>query len=258
MKNVKFLLKTGTIALLFSIISASCTEKEFDPNDPAGSFVIAKEPYDDKNYESAVQKLGEFKSRFPYSKFTSQAELLIANAQFELERYEEAANSYSQFVKLHPKHEQVDFAMYRVGESYWSDSPEAIDRDQEYTVKAMEEWGQLIAKFPDNKYSTQAAQKVAEGRRRLALSSEFVANFYCKMKKYHACAYRFTDLLENYPMFVDLHANALNKAADAFDKLAKAKTQDPESDKNIYFKQYSAAELTAKATELRKRLQTQK
>ena len=50
---------------LTSLLSAgllfACTTKEFDPDNPKKSFVIAKEPYDDGNYEIAINKLGEFK-----------------------------------------------------------------------------------------------------------------------------------------------------------------------------------------------------
>src|SRR4051812_28292124 len=87
----------------YTLFLTGCAEKEFDPNNPEKSYGIAKEPYDDENYEIALQKLGEFKSRFPYSKFAAEAELLIANSQFELGHYTEAALAYEQFVKLHPK-----------------------------------------------------------------------------------------------------------------------------------------------------------
>ncbi len=125
---------------IFNVLLTACTEKEFDPNDPAKSYGIAKEPYDDENYEIALTKLGEFKSRFPYSKYATEAELLIANSHYELSQYTEAALAYAQFVKLHPRHPQVDYAMFRIGESYWQDSPEEVDREQEYTLKAIEEW----------------------------------------------------------------------------------------------------------------------
>src|SRR4051812_6804251 len=82
----RILILLGIIGLL-----GACAEKEFDPNDPEKSFGIAKEPYDSENWDQAVTRLGEFKSRFPYSKFAQEAELLIANAQFELEHYTEAA-----------------------------------------------------------------------------------------------------------------------------------------------------------------------
>src|SRR5690606_40263897 len=66
-------------------------------------------------------------------------------SHYELGQFTEAALAYEQFVKLHPKHPQVDYSLFRVGESYWQDSPEEIDREQEYTLKAIDEWQKLIA-----------------------------------------------------------------------------------------------------------------
>lgn len=243
------------LALLFVFLAPlSCSEKELDPNDPAKSFAYAREPYDDENWEIALQKLGEFKSRFPYSKYAALAELMIADCHFELDQYEEAASAYGQFVKLHPKHEKTEYAMYRIGESYWVDAPEAVDRDQEFTSRAIEEWEKLRRKFPDGTYSKKAAELIAKGERRIAENYEFVAAFYCKLEIQHACAYRSLLLTEKYPQYPDLYKKSLGRAASAFEKLADEKTQEPESDKNIYFKTMSAEEIRAKARELRQKL----
>lgn len=235
-------------------IFAGCAEKEFDPNDPAKSYGIAKEPYDDENYEMALTRLGEFKSRFPYSKYAAEAELLIANAHFELGHYTEAALAYEQFVKLHPKHPKIDYAMFRVGESYWEDAPEQIDREQDYTLKSIKEWEKLIAKLPDSPYSKKASELVKQGKRRVADSIAFIIRFYCKQDIYHACAYRAIQLADEYPEFSDLRIEALEYAIKALDKVADAKAADPKSDKNLYFKSMTADEIRGRAANFRKLL----
>jgi outer membrane protein assembly factor BamD len=239
------------LLLVVSILPIiACSEKEFT-KDPSESYTIAKEPYDSGDYEIALSKLGEFKSRFPYSQFAIEAELLIANSHFELEHYEEAANAYAQFAKLHPKHSKVNFAMFRVGESYWKLSPDSVDREQDFTIKAVEEWEKLIAKNPDSKYSKDAKRLVKEGHRRLAESVEFIADFYCKLDIYDACAYRFMALSKSFPQFTELRFKSLSKAADALEEVAKIKDIDPKSDKNIYVNTMSKDQILALARKLR-------
>ena len=174
----------GHLFILFILLinTIGCSEKEYTGNDPGEAFAFARQPYDEKSYDSAIKKLGEFKSRFPYSKHTALADLYIANANFELEHYEEAAAAYTNFLKLHPKHEQVPYAMYRVGESYWSDSPTTIDRDQEYTQKAIDEWQKLVEKFPQDSYAVKARKQIQEGKEKIAKSHEFIADFFCKLE----------------------------------------------------------------------------
>lgn len=246
-------LKILFFVVLTSTVWCACSEKEFDPNDPEKSFSYAREPYDDKNWEMAKTKLGEFKSRFPYSKFATNAELMIADCHYELSDYAEAASAYSQFAKLHPKHEKVEYALFRVGESYWAEAPEDLDRDQEDTQRAIDEWKKQLERIPNGAYTKQAKDLIEKGTRRIAESYNFVAKFYCKQEIYHACAYRSLVLTEKFPQYADLNENAYAMAGNAFEHLAAAKREDPESDKNIYFKTMSAEELAAKSRELKEK-----
>ena len=252
--SARYIIRLFSFLFFLLIITDGCSEKEYTGSDPGEAFAFARIPYDEKSYENSIKRLGEFKSRFPYSKHTALADLYIANSHFELEQYEEAAASYMNFLKLHPKNEQIPYAMYRVGESYWSDSPTSIDRDQEYTQKAIDEWQKLIEKFPQDSYSDKARKQVQEGKEKIAKSHEFIADFYCKLEIYHACAYRFMLLSKEYPEFKEIHAKALKRAAMALEFLAKAKEADPESDKNIYFKTMTPDQMKQKAKEMREEL----
>lgn len=242
------------VAIVIPVLFFACAEKEFDPNDAEKSFGIAKEPYDDGTYEIAVQKLGEFKSRFPYSKYAVEAELLLANAQYELGHYTEAAVAYEQFVKLHPKHPKTDYALFRVGESYWEDAPEEIDREQEYTTKAIKEWEKLVERMPDSPYAKKAKDLIQQGKRRIAESIAFIFQFYCRQDINHACAYRAIQLADEFPEFPELRIDALEHAIGALEQVAKAKAKDPASDKNLYFKTMSSTEIQARADGFKKLL----
>ena len=246
------MLRYGFLILISSIFFLGCSEKELDPNDPVKSFAIVKEPYDDENYEHAITRLGEFKSRFPYSRYAVEAELLIANAQFELEQFPEAAVSYEQFVKLHPKHPQVEFAMFRVGECYWEDSRDNVDQEQEYTLKAVDTWRDLVVKIPQSPYAERARKLIQEGQRRIAESVAFIVKFYCKQEIYHACAYRALQLADEYKVFPDLHAMAVKKAVESLEEVAKVKAKDPTSDKNLFLKNMTEQEIRARADQLRR------
>jgi outer membrane protein assembly factor BamD len=255
LQNMSKYLKSLIYMLLGGILLFACTEKEFNPDDPAGSFAIAREPYDDGNYEIALSKLGEFKTRFPYSQFAANAELLIANSHFELGQYDEAAITYEQFVKLHPKHDQIDFAMFRIGECYWSEAPEQVDRDQDLTVKALDAWQRLMDQRPQSEYSKKAKEFLDEGRLRIAKSLEFIVKFYCKQEIYHACATRALELAEKYPQMKEMRNEALKLAADSLEQVARQKETNSESDKNLYLNNLSAAEIRAKADAARKLIQ---
>jgi outer membrane protein assembly factor BamD len=240
------------LMILAGLLLAACSEKELDPNDAQKSFGIAKEPYDAGRYEDGIRRLGEFKSRFPYSQYTPEAELLIADCQFRLDRYQESAASYETFVKLHPKHAKIDFAMFRQGESYWQDAPEVVSREQEYTEKAVNKWKDLVEKHPSSQYAVQAKELIEKGTRRIAESMRFTARFYCKQEIWHACAFKYIRVLEKFPQYKDMTKEALEKAADALEIVAKEKEQEPDSDKNLFHRTMTASQIREKAANFRK------
>lgn len=233
------------------LLLTACQEKDFDVNDVAGSFQTAKQPYDDKNYEFALKRLGEFKSRFPYSKYAIEAEFFIANCHYELGHYPEATVAYKHFIKLHPKHPSGDFAQFRIGMSYWKDAPEAIDREQDLTAKAIAEWKILEERYKQSKFAAEAKALSAKGEKRIVESEEFIAKFLCKQKKYHACAYRNLQIITNTPThYKEKIKGAMLLAALAIDQMLDGKALD-DNDSNLFFKNGNLVELRQKAAKLR-------
>ncbi len=245
--NIKWLV---SLLILFSLL-AGCVEKDVDPSDPSAAFARARESYDNEMFEVAIQKLGEFKSRFPYSKHAPDAELLIADSHYQLGQFAEAAAAYELFVKLHPRHEKADFAQFRIGESYWAEAPEEIDREQDFTQRAIAEWDKLLKNYPNGQYNSKALNLLEKGQRRVAEHANFIAKFYCKKAIYHACAYRYLELAEQYAQFQDLASNAYLKASTAFEMMSKTKPGAEPNDSNIYFKSMNPDQLREKANQLR-------
>ena len=242
------------ITCLFYLgLALSCSEKQFDPDNPSKSYALAKEPYDNENYEIALTKLGEFKSRFPYSKFATDAEILIANSYYELGQYAEATASYKQFIKLHPKHPKTAFAQYRIGESYWADAPEEVNREQDLTARAISEWEVLVKSYPKSEYAPKAIELIKKGKRRMAEAEKFIAAFYCKQEIWHACAYRYVTLADTAPIeFKDLIKSSLEEASYAFEKMADE--WDPEDkDKNLYYRKMSKDQLAQQGKALKEK-----
>ena len=178
---------------------------------------------------------------------------MIADSHFKLKQYPEAAAVYDQFVRLHPTHPKVDFAQYRVGLCYWKEAPEEVDREQEFTAKAIEIWEEMIEMYPQSKYKAEAQTNVQLGLRRLAEADAFIAEFYCKRKKWSACAYRAISLIEKHKGYKDLVKKGALLGAKAFKQLADEldEGQMPK-DANLFTRKMSAKDLRDKAAELEK------
>lgn len=239
--------------LLFLSMQIACETTEVNPNDAKAAFQAAREAYDDEYFEMALPKLQEFRARFPYSRYSTEAELLIGDSYFQMDQFPEAAAVYNQFAKLHPEHPRADFALFRVGLCYWEESPDDRDRDQEFTTKAIDIWDELLVRFPKSKFLSEAKEKQKAGKRRLADADHFVAEFYCKQKKWGACALRSMTIIESHAQYKDLVKQAAKFGQIAFLELAKSlETEKIKTDANVLTRNLSASKLRAKSIELGK------
>jgi len=233
-----------SLALMICFCSCMSTKSK---KAPEPSFEDAAKHASKKHYEIAIQKLGEYKTKFPESNRIPEAELLIADSRFGLGNYEEAIFDYERFVKLRPDHPKAAYAQYQVGESYWEEAPEAVDREQLFTRQAMREWNKLVREHPKSEWTAKARENITEGFQRLVAHEDFIAKFYCRKKQYNACVYRSEQILERYPKNEEFSAQARQRLALAYAELAKEKQQNPSTEQSIYLKSFTAEQLSQKA-----------
>lgn len=152
-----------------------------------------------KHYEEAVECLEIFKSRFPQTTEGQEASLRIADTYFVQHQYLLAAETYLSFVELHPLHPRSDYALYRAGLSYFKEAPKAIDRDQEYLLKAKETLQRALRVSYQSTYEELIAKTIQVIDERLAERVFYVGRFYFRTGEYLSAIPRFEDLLEKYP-----------------------------------------------------------
>ncbi len=150
-------------------------------------------------YDEAITEYEKLRNTYPFSKFAVEAELKIADALFKKREYGDAADSYRTFAKLHPKHEMVDYAAFRVGLSLFLEAPKAVDRDQASTEKSLDEFRAFIQQYPDSKYADEAAKKIGDGRDRLAAKELYVGRYYVSHKRWHSSLGRLKNVIDRYP-----------------------------------------------------------
>ncbi len=228
--------------LVFASCMSTKSKKQAEP-----AFEDAAKHASKKHYEIAIQKLGEYKTKFPDSKRIPEAELLIADSRFNLGNFEEAIFDYERFVKLRPDHPKAAYAQFRVGESYWEEAPGKVDREQLFTRQAMREWNRLIREYPKSEWTKPAQENLKEGFKRLVAHEDFIARFYCRKKQFHACVFRSEQILERYPKNQEFGVLAKKRLALAYNALAEQKRENPENEDNIYLKSFTAEQLSQKA-----------
>lgn len=186
-------LSSGLITVL-----SGCSGKTVDESDPALLYKDAEEEVSSEHYQIAVDKFKTIRNKFPYSKYALDAQLRIADVYFLQESYTEAAAAYETFRDLHPKNEKIEYALFRIGKSYYKDIPDPIARDMSTAQKAVDAYREFLKRFPTAKESEEAKKDLADCRNQLAQKELYIADFYFKRQFYSSAKARYQKIIEQY------------------------------------------------------------
>lgn len=192
------LVNYGVIALALALGFSGCAGKEVSSDDPAALYQEAEEDISSNHYQIALDRLRAVRNRFPYSKYSVDAQLRIADVYFMQEAYTEAAAAYETFRDLHPKHEKASYAMYRMAKSFFNDIPDPISRDLTPAQKALDAYNEFLREFPDSAQAAEARTDLAEVRKILAQKELYIGNYYFKRDRFDSARPRFAKILELY------------------------------------------------------------
>jgi outer membrane protein assembly factor BamD len=155
--------------------------------------------FQDGKYEDAIAQWKKVKETYQSPDLTTKAELNIADAYFLNGDYIEAAAGYEDFRKLHPNHQQADFALYRQGLSHFNQII-SIDTDQSPVRKAQETFASYLSLYPNGSQLAEVQTKNRECRDKQMQYELYVGRFYLKTNIYKAAIARFE---ESIKMFAD-------------------------------------------------------
>lgn len=191
------------------------------------NYQAGEELLKDGSYPEAQKFFEYVRTKFPFSKYAALADLRLADARFSQGKFAEAADAYAQFVQLHPSHEEVDYAEFRIGESYLKDAPSefalfppAHEKDLRQVKKASEALHKFVEKRPASKRVPDAKKLIAVADGRLAANEWYVAEFYFKRGRWAGAAGRYEALVDRYPGSKH-ESEALLKAARSYVELGE-------------------------------------
>lgn len=176
--------------LSFYLVSCSTTEN-IDINSAEKAFNEAKEYEADKRYEEALRRYDEIKNKFPYSTYSKESDLRIADIYYKKEEFASAALAYSNFKYLYPNHKEIPYVSLQLGLSYFMQLPSTIDRDLSKGGLAIQEFNLVIDKYPGTDFAKTAQEKKKETQDMLAKKQLYIADFYFKQKDWLSALRRY-------------------------------------------------------------------
>jgi len=195
-------MKTATKLIAALILASALVQGCSTPHVNKSADVLYNEGeqfFKDGKYEDAIAQWKKVKESYQSQELTTKAELNIADAYFLNKDYIEAAAGYEDFRKLHPKHPQADFALYRQGLSYFNQI-HSIDTDQTPVKNAQTTFASYLKLYPAGAQLAEVQEKNRECRDKQMQYELYVGRFYLKTDAYKAAIAR---LEESLKMFAD-------------------------------------------------------
>jgi outer membrane protein assembly factor BamD len=222
---------------LFVLLLAACSFTE--KNDPstwsaAKLYRDAKEALDSGAYDQAIKLYETLEARFPYGRYSQQAQLETAYAYYKQNETAPAVAATERFIKLHPNHPNVDYAYYLKGLVYYNDDmgllgrlsrQDRTERDPKTLREAFDAFKDLVQRFPESRYAPDARARMRYLINALAFHEVHVARYYMKRGAYVAAANRAQYALKNYPE-APAQEEALRIMVQAYDALRMTELRD--------------------------------
>jgi outer membrane protein assembly factor BamD len=183
-----------------SNIEANVKAKE--ANDPATTPVETLynngvDALNGKRYSAAVKEFDNVEQYYPYSSWSTNAQLMHGYAEYLQNHYTDAIPVLDRFIQLHPTNRDIAYAYYLRALCYYEQIAD-ISRDQHATDQAMTALQEVANRFPDSAYAQDAQLKIDLCRDHLAGKEMEIGRYYERQHLYTAAINRFQRVVDDY------------------------------------------------------------
>lgn len=170
-------------------------------------YSTAKSEIKQGDYTKAIELLRKLEARYPFGRYAQQAQMEIAYAYYKDDEPESAIAAADRFIKLYPRHRNVDYLYYLKGlvnfyagrdllAKYLPIDP--TQRDPGSTTQSFQDFSVLVEKFPNSRYARDAVQRMIFLRNNLGEYELHVADYYMRRGAWLAAANRAKYVIEQF------------------------------------------------------------
>ncbi len=190
-------------------------------------YAEAKANLSEGEYKTAIELYEKLEARYPHGAYAQQAQLETAYAYYKYDEPESAIAAADRFIKLHPRHANVDYAYYLRGLTTFPARKSVFEfvfpqdeskRDPNSSLESFNYFSLLASKYPNSKYTKDAIVRMRYLRNKVAKHELHVARYYMRREAYIAAAGRASYVVKHYQKTPAVK-EALLIMVDAYTKL---------------------------------------
>ena len=157
----------------------------------------AKQRLDRGEYTIAAALFDEVERQHPYSVWARRAQLMSAFSYYLAKDHQKSIDSARRFLAIHPGNKDAPYATYLIALNYY-EQIEDVERDQSITKQALDSLGEVVRRYPDTRYASDARLKVDLVRDHLAGKEMEIGRFYQRRNQWLASVTRFRNVIDEY------------------------------------------------------------
>lgn len=199
-------LSSLTALCLVGLIGCSTPSKDerFDAMTASELYQDGLKKAKSKKYIEAVEHFEALEARYPFGEYAEKAKLAEIYGFYKSDDWPSSQASAERFIKVHPRHQHVDYAYYMKGLTHFSESlgtysrylpMERADRDVSAIRESYDAFEELISRFPNSEYAPDAKKRIVYLRNVIAENELVAARYYMERKAYVAAANRTKEIL---------------------------------------------------------------
>jgi len=239
------------LVLLSCLLLASCAyEKEKFENRTVDS-VYAKgcSLLKEGEYTDAASEFKDIDTLFPYASKAREGQILSAYCRFLASEYMDALREIEVFLRYHPSHELVPYAMYLKAMCIYM-QVSSVGRDSKKAIDAKQAFIELANKFPHSPYYEDCIKRVFILDDIIAAHEMVIGRFYQNNKSHLSAINRYTAVATQLS-HTDHTTEALYRIVECCNSLGLK--EEAESSYQVLSTKYKDSSWTKKAGALLKK-----
>ncbi len=197
-------------------------------------YQAAKQEFDNGSWDAAIKLYEALESKFPFGRFAQQAQLEVAYAYYKQGETAQAITALDKFIKLHPNHPSLDYALYLKALVNFKEDlgplarivkQDLADRDPKAARESFEGFKELVNRFPESRYAPDSRERMAYLVEALARHEINVARYYLNRGAHLAAANRAQDAIKRFPTS-PIQKEALDIIIEAYDRMGMNELRD--------------------------------
>ena len=160
-------------------------------------YSVAKRRLDQGRYKEAAILFDEVERQHPYSIWARRAQIMSAFSYYLDRSYTESIQSAQRFLSVHPGNRDAPYAYYLIALGYYEQIKD-VTRDQKITQQALDSLGELVRRYPNTRYASDARLKIDLVNDHLAGKEMEIGRFYETRGQYLGASLRFRTVVDKY------------------------------------------------------------